>query len=271
MEIISLGCGGGRLQIIDQTFRTGGFRIHDELFKIHVDPGPGAVLLSSQFDLDPTELDGIYVSHSHTDHYSDAEVLVEAMKRGGSGGGRFIGSESTVHGEEDLGPVLSDYHKKQAGEVVSLNPTESFEGRGLKLEATSTNHSDPTTIGFKINTDSGLVGYTSDTQYFEELPKIFKDSRILIANVTRPQNKRIDYHLCSKDLANLLEEVEPDLAVILHMGMLFLRNSPRREAEYIEKESGVKTVPGFVGTKIKVDEDVQVNREKPQSKLEKFS
>lgn len=45
-EIISLGCGGGRHQTLDQTFRTGGFRIHSG-FKLHVDPGPGALLLTN--------------------------------------------------------------------------------------------------------------------------------------------------------------------------------------------------------------------------------
>lgn len=269
MEIIFLGCGGGRLQIIDQSFRTGGFRIHDK-FKLHVDPGPGAVLLTSQLGLDATDLDAVFVSHSHSDHYTDAEVLVEAMSRGESSGGRFIGSESAVSGDGDLGPVLSNYHKKMAGEVISLKPGETFEAEDLDLEATATEHGDSTGIGFKIYTDSGVVGYTGDTQFFDGLPEFFRDVRVLIANVTRPEDKRIEGHLCSKDLIRLSREVRPELSVILHMGMLFLRNSPKREAAYIEEKSGVRTVPGFVGTRIKANEDIQIDREFQQAKLENF-
>jgi len=270
MEITSLGCGGGRLQIIDQTFRTGGFRIQDD-FDLHVDPGPGAILLSSELNLDPTKLDGVFVSHSHSDHCTDAGVLVEAMSRESSSPGIFLGSETAVDGNDDLGPALTKYHRGLAGELISLEEGESFDSGDLDLEATPTTHSDPSAVGFKIYAESGVVGYTSDTHYFDDLKEIFEDCRVLIANVTRPDGRRIQGHLCSKDLVELLKEVNPELSMILHMGMLFLRNNPRREAALIEEESGVRTVPGFVGTKISVDEDVEVERGRTQMRLNGYS
>lgn len=269
-EIISLGCGGGRIQTIDQTFRTGGFRIHDD-FKMHVDPGPGALLLTKQLGLDALDLDAVFVSHSHPDHYADAEVLIEAMSREEDSHGIFIGSRSTINGEGDLGPVISNYHRNKAGEVELMEPEESFQSNNLEIEATPTEHSDSTGIGFKIYTDSGVLGYTSDTEYFDNLPDIFGDARVLMVNVTRPGDRRIDGHLCSDDLIKILDEVKPDLSVLLHMGMLFLRNSPRKEASYIEDKTGVRTIPGYVGTRIEVDEEIQLTDNQEQIKLDDFS
>ncbi len=268
-KIITLGCGGGRHQTTDQTFKTGGFRIHDKNFKIHADPGPGALLLTNQYGLDPEDLDGVFVSHAHPDHYADAEVLVEAMNSENSAG-RFIGSESAVDGDGELGPAISLYHKRKAGEIISLESGDVYELNGTVLTASSTEHSDPTGVGFKIETDSGIIGYTSDTEFFDGLSEMFEDVRVLLGNVTRPRGKRIDGHLCSDDFAKFLEVVEPDLGVILHMGMLFLRNSPREEANRIEEESGVRTIPGYLGTEISIENNINVRRKVEQEKLESF-
>ena len=83
---------------ITQKRMTGGFRIDDINGKnIHVDPGPGALVRSYQFGLNPLNLDWVMVSHSHTDHYSDAEVLLEAITRGMTRKkGTIIGSRSKL-------------------------------------------------------------------------------------------------------------------------------------------------------------------------------
>lgn len=265
-----MGCGGGRHQILDQTFKTGGFRINSEV-NLHVDPGPGALLLTTQLGLDPMDLDAIFVSHSHTDHRSDTEVLMEAVKRKSPSGGRFIGSESAVNGAEGLSPAVSKHHQRKIGEIVSLKSGDSFEFEGLKLEATPTKHSDPTTIGFMLHTESGTVGYTSDTEYFDELIEAFEGCDVLMANITRPGDKRIRGHLCSQDLIELLDAVEPSISVILHMGMLFLRNSPERESQRIMEATGVRTIPGYVGTKIEMDGEISVGKVSRQKGIGEFS
>ena len=166
--------------------------------------------------------------------------------------GILVGSESVLHGKGKWGPAISSYHQSRVDRVVCMKPGESFELGDLKLEATPAKHSDPTTFGLKFHTSLGTIGYTDDTEYFDELPRRFKDSRVLILNITRPADKRIRWHLCSDDAIEILKEVKPELAVMVHMGMLFVRHSPEKEAARIEKESEVKTIPGHVGTRVTV-------------------
>lgn len=270
-EIISLGCGGGRHQTVDQSFKTGGFRIHSGNTKFHVDPGPGALLLSGQLGLDPLKLDGLVVSHSHTDHSTDAEVLVEAIEKGNSSDGVFVGNKSAVEGGEDLAPGLSEFHRRKVGELVLLEPSETYDYGDFRFEATPAQHSDPEAIGVKFHTSSGIVGYTGDTQKFEGISEAYEDVRVLIANVTRPDEKRIDWHLCSEDLVEILKDVDPEVAMILHMGMLFLRNPPTEEARRIQERTGVKTVPGFVGTRVVLDGEAKIERRRKQLEIDKFS
>ena len=81
MKLIFLGTGGGRFSAINQRRMTGGFRIDNLGGKnYHVDPGPGALVRTYQFGLDPRNINGVFVSHAHTDHYNDAEILIEACE-----------------------------------------------------------------------------------------------------------------------------------------------------------------------------------------------
>ena len=80
MKLTFLGSGGGRFSAISQRRMTGEFRIDNLAGKnYHVDPGPGALIRTYQFGLDPRNINGVFVSHAHTDHYNDAEILIEAM------------------------------------------------------------------------------------------------------------------------------------------------------------------------------------------------
>jgi len=185
--------------------------------------------------------------------------------------GVLIGSESVLRGAGKFGPAISRYHQSKPAKVVCLRAGGSYELGEIKLEATPTQHSDPATFGLKFRTGEGLIGYTCDTQYFDGLAKSFEGSRVLIANITRPLNMRIKWHLCSDDLIALLKRVKPELAIMLHMGMLFLRHKPGEEAARIKAETGVETVPGYAGLRIDIDKKIEVKRPITQPSLGMFA
>ena len=280
VELVFLGSGGGRFQMVNQYFKTGGFRVHAGA-NVHVDPGPGALLLTHQYGLNPSDLDGIIVTHCHPDHYTDAEVLVEAMtqqmaveaigqpmrkKRG-----VFIGSKSVIEGIGSHGPAISKYHQSKPEKLVILEPGQKFQLDGMEVESVPTKHSDPTAIGIIFRTEKGAIGYTSDTQYFEDIGKYFSGVRVLIANVTRPLSMRIPWHLCSEDLIQILKVVKPELCVMIHMGMLFLKHAPTKEASRITSETGVETIPGHAGLVVNIDEKIKIMRHPNQPALEEFA
>ncbi|MFH1821434.1 MAG: MBL fold metallo-hydrolase [Methanobacteriota archaeon] len=280
VELVFLGSGGGRFQTINQYFKTGGFRIHAGV-NVHVDPGPGALLLTHKYGLDPSDLDGIVVTHCHPDHYTDAEVLIEAIAQhmaaediGRSFGkkrGTFIGSKSVIEGVGNYGPAVSRYHQTKLEKLAVLEPGEKFQLGNIEIESMPTKHSDPTSIGIIFRTEKGEIGYTSDTQYFEDIEKYFRGVRVLIANVTRPLSMRIPWHLCSDDFIKILNKVKPELAVMIHMGMLFLKHSPSKEASRIKSETGVETIPGQAGLRINLDGEIKIVRPPNQPTLEEFA
>jgi phosphoribosyl 1,2-cyclic phosphodiesterase len=57
--------------------------------------------------------------------------------------------------------------------------------------------------------------------------------------------------MSSMDVAKLMKKAKPKLGIITHMGMAFLRAGPKKEAERISKEGGVKTLAAYDGMRIR--------------------
>lgn len=254
MKITFLGTGGGRFATISQKRMSGGFRIDDiHGFNLHVDPGPGALIRSLQYKLNPSQIDGIFISHCHTDHYNDAEILIESMTKGMiKNHGHIIGSKSVMEGVDQWGPSVSQYHKTNS-ETYSLNPDDLIELDKFKLKATKTMHGDPYGVGFQIDTGRFKLSYTSDTKYFEELGECHKGADILIGSVLRPGDKGLKGHMCCQDFENLVKEVEPKLAIMTHFGYKFLKGNPISEAKNIKWETGVRTLAATDGMCVDID------------------
>ena len=254
MRITFLGSGGGRFTAISQRRMTGGFRI-DNLGgrNYHVDPGPGALIRTYQYGLDPRNLNGVIISHSHTDHYNDAEILIEAMTKGMTRDmGLIVGSESVLDGYDKWGPSISQYHQSKSDKIV-LKPDEYRRLNNVKIKGTKTLHGDPTGVGFQINYNGFRLSYTSDTAYFEGLSKYHKGADILIASVLRPGNKTIDGHMCSRNFIDLINEVKPKVAIMTHLGLKMISANPVYEARKISKKTGVKTIAAYDGLTFKVN------------------
>jgi ribonuclease BN (tRNA processing enzyme) len=242
VRITFLGTGGGRFATIYQARATGGIYIEDQR-NLHIDPGPGALVRMRSVGIDPLLTDAILVSHCHPDHYLDTEILIEAMTEGGSRKqGILLASQSVIEGNGDFGHAVSKYHLSKPKVVKIMQPFTKVSMKPLEISATPSAHSDTSSVGFKIQTSAGLVSYVSDTQLVEQVIKAHKNSRVLIACVTRPLGQRIPHHLSTEDAGYLLEKTKPELAVITHFGMRVIQENPETQAKWIEERSGVKTV-----------------------------
>jgi phosphoribosyl 1,2-cyclic phosphodiesterase len=242
VRITFLGTGGGRFATIYQARATGGIYIED-VRKLHIDPGPGALVRARSVGIDPLTTDAILVSHCHPDHYTDAEILIEAMTEGGSRKqGVLLASQSVIEGNGDFGPAISKYHLAKPKVVKVMQPFTKVSLKPLEISATPSAHSDTSSVGFKILTSAGMVSYVSDTQLVEQVIKAHKHPRVLIACVTRPLGQRIPHHLSTEDAGYLLEKTKPELAIITHFGMRVIQENPDTQAKWIEERSGVKTV-----------------------------
>jgi phosphoribosyl 1,2-cyclic phosphodiesterase len=255
-----LGTGGGRFATVTQERATGGVYLEDGV-SLHIDPGPGALVMMKRARLDPMRTDGILVSHCHPDHYNDTEVLLEAMTNGTRTKRGFLAaSRSVLEGDGTFGPAVSEYHKAAVDQVRLVRPGDNVEIGHVQVRITPAYHSDTTTVGFRIATHNGEVGYVPDTSLCDEVIEANRGVRVLIVPLTRPLRARIDHHLCTEDAADLVEGVKPEIAILVHLGLKLLREDPGLQAEWISKKSGVRTLLGEDLMRIRMAEGLSVRR-----------
>jgi len=271
-EIIFLGTGGGRFTTITQKRRTAGIRIIGENLNLHLDPGPGALVYSISEGLDPQKLNAIFVSHCHPDHYTDAEVLIEAMTRGMTKKrGVLAASKSVLRGSEVCEPSISKYHQQMLEQIIEAVPNMRFQVADVAVSVAEARHTDPDAVGFKFETkEYGDFAYTSDTEYFEGIGKYYRGVRLLMLCVMRPAGKPWKGHMTTEDAIKIIQEVQPEQAVLTHLGMQMIFQGPAREAKLIEEKTGTPTVAATDGMRIVFGEKVEVQTAKPKQGLDKF-
>ncbi|MGV8176324.1 MAG: MBL fold metallo-hydrolase [Candidatus Bilamarchaeaceae archaeon] len=255
MEIVFLGTGGGRVNLIKQFRATGGFRINSESANIHVDPGPGALLKSIEYRQDPMKLDAVIITHSHIDHCNDANVLVEAMTGYGfKKRGALIGSRHSIEGDEVRDWAITKYHQGMPAELVVAEPGEGREFKtkkgGYALRFTKAKHDETSAFGFVLKIDGSTVGYTTDTEYFEGLGAQYNGCDYLIINCLKPDDDGIPDHLKTTDCMKVAEIAKPRVLVLSHLGMNMIKAGPEAQAKLVEKKTGVQCIAAKDGMRI---------------------
>ena len=273
-QIIFLGTGGGRFATVTQKRRTAGIRIIGDYLNLHLDPGPGALVHSVDEDLDPQKLDAIFVSHCHPDHYTDAEVLIEAMTRGTmQKRGTLVAAKSVLNGNKECEASISKYHQRMPQQKIEATANMKFQLANVNVLVTEARHTDPDAVGFRFETpEFGAFAYTSDTEYFEGIEKYYQGARLLILCVMRPSGKPWKGHMTTDDAIKIVEAAHPEKAVLTHLGMQMIFHGPEKEAKLIEEKTSVPTVAAVDGMLINCGEsiDVQASR-RAQKSLNDFS
>jgi len=251
-QIIFLGTGGGREITASQEIGTGGIIIRLKDHQIHIDPGPGSAIRAKQYKVDIKETDIFLVSHDHIDHFNDINAMIDAMhtKYNKEKRGILISTKKIIDGNGEITPYVTPYHKNLIEKAKVLTPGKSTKVGNITIQATETKHYENETIGFKILTEDFVLGYTSDTEYFSNLPKQFEKCDILIINNPFPFNKKIKYSLFSDDTIKFLKHAKPKLAIITHFNKMLLEKNPLYEAREIQKQSGIQTIAAHDGLTI---------------------
>ena len=226
--------------------------------RIHVDPGPGALVraLSHVPPCNPRELDAIVLSHKHLDHSGDVNVLIEAMTAGGfRPRGTVFAPADAFDGE----PVVLPYAQQFPERVERLEQSSGPYRIGEVELRTSIAHVHASqTYGLHFAHDGLRVAYLPCGRFFEGLIADYASYRpdVLVINVLRYRDEMSVDHLKWDDARRIVEGVRPKVAVFQHFGTKMLEADPKRLAQDVEDELGLRAIAAYDGLDLDLDTEV---------------
>lgn len=236
-QITFLGTGGARVLVFKQLLASGGLWIEMENTRIHLDPGPGALVRATKRELDPTKLDAIVLSHRHLDHSADVNVMIEAMTTGGFNKRGMVFAPRDAYDDD---PVILRYVRNYPKSTHVIEEGGIYEVGGIRFCA-PVKHDHPGEVyGLVFESPGCKWSYIVDTRYFPDLAKHYQ-ADVVIMHTVRLEESEI-YHLSIPDAKRIIGAMQPKpkTAIITHFGMTVWRAKPWEVAERLGEETGVE-------------------------------
>ena len=267
--VLFLGTGGDSIVVGKQIRASGGIILELEGNQFLLDPGPGCLARARQAGVSIRDTIAVLVSHAHTNHSNDLNVVLEAMSVSGLDRiGVVVCNKKVVDGDEKELPVLKNRSRNFVEKIINLNPGAKIGINNINITTTKTKHFDSEGMGFIFETPKYRIGYSSDTEYTDEIADQYKGCGILILNCKYPTGMKEKGHLNTDDVVRFIQKAKPKLAVINHFGIKMIEANPMYEAREIQKNSKMEVVAARDGLLIN---PVSFSSRMRQVTLEPFS
>ena len=207
---------------------TSGYLLEADDTLIQLDLGSGVLSRLTALAA-PESLDALLLSHWHFDHASDLTVLLYRLEALGFGAS---GPQFPVYAPADDSSALR--------KIVSASPffrlTDIAPGDTLSL-GSCTGHVGEArppvpTVGFRIECDGRVLGYTGDTNTLPSLAPFYRGAHLLLADGLFPVENWAEQkpHMSAALAASLAAEAGAERLVLTHLNPFFPPEVLLREA-----------------------------------------
>ncbi len=231
--------------MINQFLASGGLWLNLNGTEILVDPGPGCIVQSTKREFKADRLSAIILSHRHLDHSADVNIMVEAMTQSGYKRHGYLFAPADALETE---PVVFSYLRDYLEGVEVLREGKSYSAGSIAF-TTPVRHIHPVeTYGIVFKTARHTFSYIADTRYFDGLCQQY-GGELLIINLVflepRPPSGNLSMptdHLSVPDVAHIIRELKPRVAILTHFGISIWRADPQQIARRLSQKTGVKVI-----------------------------
>ena len=87
---------------------------------------------------------------------------------------------------------------------------------------------------------------------------------MLFLPITTPDEKRIKFHMCTKDAEYFISRIKPELTVFVHLGIVMLKHDPEAQARRTEEITGCKVIAGRDLMQLDIGKDITISDIEPR-------
>lgn len=231
-QILFLGTAGDSFVLSKQQRLAGGIIIQAENTKIHLNPGPGALIASQNNDIRNTT--AVVVTDNSFMHMHDANAILDIMTLGG------FDTKGILLVSKSAAETISQQYKNAVEKTIILQEGARIECNNVQIEAVTIKNKDPDAVGLKIITPTFSLGYTGKTKYFAKLKEILKDVEILIIELTSVNESKEG--LCVAEAQQVIADIKPQLAVLTNFGIEVLKEDILQLTRTLYKQTGIQII-----------------------------
>ncbi len=226
MRLTVIGSGdafgsGGRLQTC--------FHVDDGGYKFLVDCGASALIGMHREGLDANEVDTIFISHLHGDHFGGlvwwrihAQHTVRRQNKL-----TIVGPVGTAQrlydASEALFPGSAKGKLRYELEVVEFEAEQAIEVNGTRLTAFAGEHpSGALSASLRLERSGRVLSYSGDTQWVDALIDCARGADLFITECYSFDETAIPYHLNWQVLGPKLDQLGAKRVMVTHMNLNML-------------------------------------------------
>ncbi len=180
--------------------------------KIVIELGSGGLMQLQRY-IDLKDIDGVFISHYHPDHYSDIFCLQHAVLLQYQMG--ISSKPLPIYGQK-ISPYWESLNYHDMTVFKSINEQSILNIDGWTVTFMGTKHTD-TGLAIKFSKKERSLVYTSDTEIFPELITFAEGVDLLLTECSLYEKKDIIGHMDVHDVQTLIEMTKPKQAFITHL------------------------------------------------------
>jgi ribonuclease BN (tRNA processing enzyme) len=207
---------GGRLQACIHILRPGPDA------PVLVDCGATSLVALKRCGLDPGQIEAVFVSHLHGDHFGGLPFLIlDGQFSRRTAPLTVVGPPGTRSrldtAMECMFPGSAAVQRRFPVRVVELEPGSAASAAGVHATAWEAAHpSGAPALALRLVMNGKIVAYTGDTAWTDALTEVAAGADLLIAEAYY-RNKAVPYHLRLADIENHRAELASRRIVLTHM------------------------------------------------------
>ena len=195
-----------------------GYYLEAQGYNVLVECGSGTLLQLEKAGLSYREIDAVFITHSHPDHFADLMPLVQALM-----------ATPSFKREKDLfvfcPDAFVDYYERAIASVLGAprhfhvrlrDVKESQEFGPFRIVTAKTVHSSDS-MSYRFEQGGRSVVFTGDTDYDQGIIALAREADILITDCSFPEAMKVPGHLSAKECGLVAQKAGVKQLVLSHI------------------------------------------------------